>query len=152
MTDPSVPGPASQPQQNPYEAAPPSYYAAAPQPPYGTPPQAPYGAPPQPSYGAPPQQYYGTPPPYYYGALVPARNGFAVAALVLGICGFVLTPIPFFIGLVLGGIPDVLAVIFGIIGIQRAQTARVGQAMAIVGTVLGGLGFLSIFIGAGTIW
>lgn len=142
MSDPRDAGPVSQPPYDPARL-----------PIYGSPQQQPaYGSPP-PIYGATPQQPYGAAPgPYYYGAPVPARNGFAVAALVLGICGFVLTPIPLFIGLVLGGIPDILAVIFGIVGITRAQTTRVGLGMAVAGLVLGGLGFVSIFFGAGTIW
>lgn len=125
MTDPTVPVPESQ----------------QPQSAYGTPP--PYGA--TPTYQTPlPQPYYGAP--------VPAKNAQAVAALVLGIVGFVLTPIPLFIGLFLGGIPDILAVIFGILGIVRANKTGIGKGMAIAGLVLGGLGVLSTFIGAGTIW
>lgn len=84
---------------------------------------------------------------------VPAKNGAATAALILGIIGFVLTPIPLFIGLFLGGIPALLGVIFGIVGIVRSNTlAGVGKVAAIVGLVLGGLAVLSIFLGAGTIW
>lgn len=91
-------------------------------------------------------------PPMNYAPAPVARNGAAVAALVLGIAGFVLTPIPLFIGLILGGIPDVLAIVFGIVALVRASRVRVGTAPAVWGLVLGGLGFLSIFIGAGTIW
>ncbi|WP_136710039.1 DUF4190 domain-containing protein [Agromyces sp. H66] len=80
-------------------------------------------------------------------------NGFAVAALVLGIWGFLTTWIPLFIGLFLGGVPDVLAIVFGIIGIVRANASGGrGLAMSVVGLVLGGLAFVSIFLGAGTIW
>jgi hypothetical protein len=87
------------------------------------------------------------------GAAGPSTgNGLAVAALILGIAGFVLTPIPFFIGLFLGGLPDVLAIIFGIMGIVRANKIHKGSAMAVVGLVLGALGFLGIFVGSGTIW
>lgn len=83
----------------------------------------------------------------------PATNGMATAALVLGICGFVLTAVPLFIGLFIGGIPDILAVVFGIIGINRSGKLNgAGKAQAIVGLVLGGLGFLAIFVGAGWIW
>lgn len=80
-------------------------------------------------------------------------NGYAVAALVLGIWGFLTTWIPLFIGLFLGGIPDILAIVFGILGIVRAN-ARGGRglAMSIVGLVFGGLAFFSMFLGAGTIW
>ena len=89
---------------------------------------------------------------FQHGAPAGPGNGFATAALILGICGFVLTPIPFFIGLFLGGIPDVLAIIFGIVGLVKANQIHKGFAMALVGLILGSLGFLSIFIGAGTVW
>lgn len=80
-------------------------------------------------------------------------NGFAVAALVLGIWGFMTTWVPLFIGLFLGAIPDILAIVFGILGIVRASAnGGRGFAMAVVGLVLGGLAFVSIFFGAGTIW
>lgn len=80
-------------------------------------------------------------------------NGYAVAALVLGIWGFVTTWIPLFIGLFMGGIPDILAIVFGILGIVRANAnGGRGLAMAVVGLVFGGLAFFSIFLGAGTIW
>ncbi|MGN8050580.1 hypothetical protein ACTJKO_12910 [Curtobacterium sp. 22159] len=75
-----------------------------------------------------------------------------MAALVLGIFGFLVTGVPFFIGLLLGGIPDVLAIIFGICGIIRANRVRRGAAMAVTGLVLGALAFISIFFGAGTFW
>lgn len=95
----------------------------------------------------------GAPTQYPQYAAPAVQNGFAVAALVLGIWGFVTTWIPLFIGLFLGGIPDMLAIVFGILGITRAgQLGGRGQAMAIVGVVLGALAFLSIFVGAGTIW
>ncbi|MCU1411885.1 MAG: hypothetical protein JWR04_2592 [Rhodoglobus sp.] len=82
-----------------------------------------------------------------------ATNGAAIAALVLGIVGFVLTPIPLFIGLFLGGIPAILGVIFGIVGLTHsAPLGGIGKVPAIVGIVLGGLAILSIFVGAGTIW
>lgn len=82
-----------------------------------------------------------------------ATNGFAVAALVLGIWGFCTTWIPLFIGVLLGGVPDLLAVIFGIIGITRANmNGGHGLTMSVFGLVLGGLAFISIFFGAGTLW
>jgi hypothetical protein len=107
-------------------------------------PQQPHHDPSAPSYAQP---YAGQayPPPA-------AGNGAAVAALILGICGFVLTPIPLFIGLFLGGIPAVLGIIFGIVGLVRASKVQRGFPLALIGLILGGLAFLSIFIGAGTIW
>lgn len=83
----------------------------------------------------------------------PEPNGFAIAAFILGVWGFLTTWIPLFIGLLLGGLPDLLAVVFGIIGIVRAnQSGGRGMAFAVIGVVLGGLAFISIFFGAGTIW
>ena len=79
-------------------------------------------------------------------------NGVAVAAFVLGLFGFLVTWIPFFVGIVLGGVPDVLAIVFGIMGIVRANRVRRGMSLAVVGLVLGGLAFLSIFVGAGSVW
>lgn len=86
------------------------------------------------------------------GATDGVTNGAATAALILGIVGFVLTPIPIFIGLFLGGIPAILAVILGIIGAIRSTNLGVGTARAVIGIVLGGLAVISIFFGAGTIW
>lgn len=82
----------------------------------------------------------------------PAGNGFAVAAFVLGLFGFLVTWIPFFIGLFLGFLPDALAIVFGVCGIVRANRVRRGMGLAVSGLVLGGLAFLSIFVGAGTAW
>lgn len=83
----------------------------------------------------------------------PEANGFAIAAFVLGIWGILVTWIPLFIGLLLGGLPDALAVVFGIIGIVRAnQLGGRGMAFAVIGLVFGGLALISIFFGAGTIW
>jgi len=80
-------------------------------------------------------------------------NAAATASLVLGICGFILMAIPFFIGWFIGGPLDILAIIFGIVGLSRTITiGRVGTASAIVGIVLGGLSLLSVSIGAGSIW
>ncbi len=79
-------------------------------------------------------------------------NPAAVAALVLGICGFLAMGIPFFIGWFIGGPLDILAVVFGIVGIARAQAVRVGLAPAIVGLVLAAVSLLTVPFGAGTIW
>ncbi|WP_428937629.1 DUF4190 domain-containing protein [Fontivita pretiosa] len=79
----------------------------------------------------PPQQ----PPPTSYGAFPPpgaARtNGMAVASLICGllICVPVLT--------------SLLAIVFGILGIRKANQTQVGgKGMAIAGLVLGVLGIL----------
>jgi len=95
---------------------------------YGGPPAPPpppvYGAPPAP-YGAPPTGYgvpapgYPTPPP----APTPTgTNGFAIAALILGIIGGVL-----------------LSVIFGFVALsQIKRTGQKGRGMAIAGLIISG--------------
>ncbi|CAN5469095.1 hypothetical protein BH10ACT4_BH10ACT4_10730 [soil metagenome] len=89
------------------------------------------------------------------GPAAPAAvsNSAATASLVLGIVGFVLMAIPFFIGWFLGGIPDILAVIFGIVALTSLSKFNgAGKAKAIVGLVLGSVSLLSVFVGAGSIW
>ena len=84
-----------------------------------------------PQYGQPApyqQPYPSAPPPGYGGYPQPGRsNGFAIAALVCGLVGL------FLFGVVLG----VLALIFGIIGLRRANAGASGRGMAIAGIVLG---------------
>jgi hypothetical protein len=85
--------------------------------------------------------------------VVVAKNGAATAALILGICGFVLMGIPFFVGWFLGGIPDLLAIILGIVGLNNpGARLGVGKSAAVVGIVLGGVSILTVFIGAGSVW
>jgi hypothetical protein len=85
--------------------------------------------------------------------VVVARNGAATASLVLGICGFVLMGIPLFIGWFLGGIPDLLAIILGIVGlVNPAAKHGLGRGTAITGLVLGGVSILTVFVGAGSVW
>jgi hypothetical protein len=64
-------------------------------------------------------------------------NGMAVAGLVLGIIGFVLFWVPF-----LGWLVALLGIIFGGLGIGRANKVGRGKGMAIAGLVLGILGLL----------
>lgn len=92
----------------------------------------------------------GTPPdfppqgmPYGYGpqpAMIYGRetNGIAIAAGVCGIIAVVLCWIPFidYISVVLG----TLAIIFGIIGVRRADGYGSGKGMAITGIVCGTVG------------
>jgi hypothetical protein len=77
---------------------------------------------------------YATPPPYYpYPAQPAPRNsGMAVASLVLGLVGLFVSWFTF-------GIPSILAVIFGHIGISQTRPDRglSGRGMAIAGLVLG---------------
>jgi hypothetical protein len=92
--------------------------------PYGGPPPPPYGSPAQPPYGAP---VHGSP----FGS---ARNGLGVAALVLGILSLPLTMML---------VPAVLAVIFGVIGRQRARRGEATNGgVALAGLITGTIGLL----------
>ncbi len=66
-----------------------------------------------------------------------STNGQAVAALVLGIVSLVLFWIPF-VGLVCG----ILGVVFGWLGMQRADRGTTGKGMAVAGLVTGIIGTL----------
>lgn len=104
---------------------------------------------PAPYYPPPPQATYPVAPPY---AQAPT-NGLATASLVIGIVGFVVTLIPFFVGLFLGGMLNILAFVFGIIGVVSSSRLRgLGQGSAIAGIVLSCVAFALMFVGAGTIW
>ncbi|MCF4136853.1 DUF4190 domain-containing protein [Streptomyces sp. Tue 6430] len=106
--------------------------------PYGQP-TPPYGqSTPSPSYGQPTPPY-GTPPE--------RRNGFGIAALVLGIVAVVLFWTVFG-GILLG----LLAVVFGVLGHRRARRGvATNGVMAIVGAVTGALGLIgsSVILAAG---
>ena len=110
---------------------------------YPPPPPPGTGYPPGPPPGAaypppPPGQWPGygpggfPPPPPGYG---PSRtNGLAVAALVLGILGFLSS------WFILGALPAIVGLILGIIAISRsAKTHQSGKGMAIAGTILSGI-------------
>ncbi|QTF73760.1 DUF4190 domain-containing protein [Arthrobacter woluwensis] len=100
--------------QQPYPAAP----GGRPPQPYG---QQPYG---QSPYAHPPAQAYGQP---YYPGLGPSEpKGMSITALVLGI-----------VGVISGGwfiLPQILAVVFGHIGLKKEPSVK---GMAITGLVLG---------------
>ncbi|WP_194924993.1 DUF4190 domain-containing protein [Catenulispora pinisilvae] len=114
----------------------PGYGQQQPQPPYGQQPQPPYGQqPPQPPYGQQPPPYGQPPgipygpygyPPYGYGYPKPptGTNGLAVAAMVLGICGFLfVTPI--------------LGLILGLVALSAVKkSGQRGRGMAISGVTL----------------
>lgn len=78
-------------------------------------------------------------------------NGFAVAALVLGICALVVGVIPL-IGLFITFVPTLLAIIFGIVGIVRGSRIGRGTGVAVAGLVLGSLTLLLYFVGYGLLW
>ncbi|HEV7205544.1 MAG TPA: DUF4190 domain-containing protein [Jatrophihabitans sp.] len=92
----------------------------------------------QPQYPNPPQGQgdygYGQPggyaPPPYGGYPQPKQgNGMAIAGLVCGIIGLIV------FGIILGP----LALIFGGIGLNRANKGASGKGMAIAGVVLGAI-------------
>lgn len=104
--------------QQPYPAAP----GGRPPQPYG---QQPYG---QSPYAQPPAQAYGQPygQPYYPGLGPSEPKGMSITALVLGI-----------VGVISGGwfiLPQILAVVFGHIGLKKEPSVK---GMAITGLVLG---------------
>ena len=116
-----------------YPTAPPAYPAPSGYPPppgYAPPP----GYPPPPTYPPSYQQPYGHNP---YGYPIAPSDGLGTAALVLGIIGVILA-----FG-VIGIIPSILALIFGIIVRKRANRGRAsngGQALA--GLILGIVGIV----------
>jgi hypothetical protein len=92
-------------------------------------------------------------PTYVPVAVHAPRNSLATAALVLGIVGFVITLVPLFIGLFAGGILNILAFIFGIVGAAKSgKLGGLGLAAAVTGIVLSCVAFILMFFGAGTIW
>lgn len=66
----------------------------------------------------------------------PESNAMATTGGVLGIIGWCLAWIPF-LGIIIGLVLGILAVIFASIGLGRAQQTNSGKAMAIAGLVLG---------------
>jgi hypothetical protein len=90
----------------------------------------------------------------HYAQTGAAKNGLATAALILGILGFLFTGIPFFVGLFLGGILNILAFIFGIVGAVKSGKlpGNLGRGAAITGIILSCVAFISMFFGAGTVW
>jgi len=132
----------------------------APQDPFSTPPPGgtPPVPPPAPGYGAPaePSVGYGTPaPPAYgqqpfgtpagFGGGLSPKNGFGIAALVLGILSI---PAGF---TVIFGVPLALAaIVLGVLGRGRAKKGLASNGgMALTGLILGVVGLLiSIAIGA----
>ena len=84
--------------------------------------------------------YVQPPTPADTGYGVGATNGFAIAALVLGIIG--VTAMPF--------IPSVLALIFGYKGrreIDQSNGTQQGRGLAVAGIVLGWIGVVVCVLG-----
>lgn len=100
------------------------------------PPQAPWGPPPA-GLGGPGPQGYAPPgyPPPGYPPPSQGTNGFAIAALILGILGIGLISIP-------------LSVIFGFIALsQIRRTGQRGRGLAIAGLTLSGVWTVLIIAG-----
>ena len=69
--------------------------------------------------------------PYYHPPQSPGNSGFATTSMVLGICSVVFSWFTF-------GIPAILAVIFGVIGLKQTGPGKLnGRGQAITGLVLG---------------
>ena len=100
--------------------------------------------------------YHPQPPLQQQNALAPVTapriNGFAVAALVLGIWGFIATWTLLLFNILLGSVPDLLAIVFGILGLVRARRTGRGTGLATAGLVLGSLSLLSMLFGTWAIW
>ncbi|MEU6313687.1 hypothetical protein [Streptomyces sp. NPDC047014] len=92
------------------------------------------------AWGQPPVGQ-GPYPGFVPSAPRPAGNGLAVAAVILGSFGIFLGVIPFLFWA--GTLLALLAIGLGIGGIVRASKGAPNRVMAIVGTVLGGLGLLA---------
>jgi Domain of unknown function (DUF4190) len=97
--------------------------------------------------GPPPDQYQpgqypaGQYPPGGYQAAPRRRNGMGTAALVLGVLALVLVLLLIFSPL--GAFLGLLAVIFGIVGIVRANRREAdNRGQAVAGLVTGGLALL----------
>jgi hypothetical protein len=156
-TPPPAPGPPAP--ANPWGAPPPPAEWGSP----GQPPPLPAGPPPQsasPNPYAPPAAYgppgayapspagpYGQYPPPYppSGFHAPATNGLAIAALVLGLVGWVPC-----------GVGSILAVVLGFVArtqIRNSQGRQGGDGLALAGIILGFLAiafWIAIFV-VGTI-
>lgn len=87
-----------------------------------------------------------------YVAPAPAlpRNTLAIPAMILGICGAALSIIPF-LGLFLGGVPAILGVVLGLMGLDRAAKlpGKVGVGPSSAGLALGVLG---LYVVAKMLW
>jgi Na+/H+ antiporter NhaD/arsenite permease-like protein len=92
--------------------------------------------------GPPPDQYPpGQYPPGGYPAAPRRRNGMGTAALVLGVLALVLVLLLIFSPL--GAFLGLLAVIFGIVGIVRANRREAdNRGQAVTGLITGGLALL----------
>lgn len=77
-------------------------------------------------------------------------NGLSIAGFILGLWGFLFTPIPLFVGLFVGGIPALVGVVLSICGLAGRNNR--GDGLAIAGLILGALALIGILFGSGTVW
>jgi hypothetical protein len=128
---PAYPPQPASPAYPPQPASPAAYPASPPSDPYAQPVYAgdpyatttPYPQPPPAAY--PPAYGYGTP------AAAPPNSGAATASLVLGITGLV-------VGWCACGLPSLLAIIFGHIGLnQTRNNLKGGRGQALAGLIMG---------------
>lgn len=135
MTDQENQGPgAGEPPGSPPPPPPPAGEAS-----WGSAHQPPTGQQPPPAQW--PTQQPGPQPAQTWAPAGPARtNGYALAALILGIAGFVVIPL----------IGHILAIVFGYTGkgqIDRSGGVEEGRGMAVAGIVLGWIGIaLSVIV------
>jgi hypothetical protein len=117
----------------PPEYAPPGYVPPPPKAPPPPPGPERYGY----GYGYPPRQPYPPPPEPVYRAY--GSNAKAIAALVFGIASIVLCWLSIF-----DLLPIVVAIVFGILGINEAKRRGDGRGrkMAIAGIVCAGVGLI----------
>jgi hypothetical protein len=79
------------------------------------------------------------------GGPTPRRNGFAVAAMVLGIVGAGIAWLPFVF--VVGVAAAVLGVVFGVIGLRRSTSTGSGRGFAVAGIATGAAGIVVGIVG-----
>ncbi|WP_130291581.1 DUF4190 domain-containing protein [Pseudonocardia sediminis] len=105
-------------------------------------------------HNQPPPQQWGPPPNYQQPHYAPApRNGLGIAALVLGICGFLSGLIPFFFWFAL--IAGVIGLILGLVGFSRTRkgvatnkkTSIAGVVLSVLSVAMGIWGAVILFQG-----
>ncbi|KOU98066.1 DUF4190 domain-containing protein [Streptomyces virginiae] len=135
--------PAAEPAPAPSAFAPPAPAPAAPAAPFGAyaAPGAPGPGGPVDPWGQPGAGFGGGHYPGYPQATAPTTNGLAVAALIVGGFGIIFGFVPLLFWL--GGILALTGVGLGIGAIVRANKGAPNKTMAIVGTVLAGVGILA---------
>jgi hypothetical protein len=116
-------------------------YPTTPYPPGPAPAGYPYGQTSAPPYGQPSGPPYGQVMQPMAVVVAPPASGAALASMILGIVGLVF-------GCFLCGIPSVLAIIFGHIGLNQTKNdVKSGRGQAIAGLVMGYVLIIPTIIG-----